>query len=161
MRPQITLVDPPLGSARERDAESAVQEFRIANANPSIASGEKFRLNSPLWPRLANWRSSALLFSFGPMVSDVLGRLKIWALRKGDSRVKLSSALVACRAHPTTILGCGDLDQTSSHPHHQSRLTKHDQHPLIPIKQLEPREAYQALGPVKLDASNSQSFQGR
>ena len=50
IKPQITDVGPPLGSARDRDADRAVQEFRIAKASPSIASGLKWRLSSALWP---------------------------------------------------------------------------------------------------------------
>lgn len=46
----MTDVGPPLGSARDRDADRAVHEFRIAKASPSIASGLKWRLSSALWP---------------------------------------------------------------------------------------------------------------
>lgn len=34
--PQMTLVEPPEGNARPSEDDSAVQEFKIANAKPSI-----------------------------------------------------------------------------------------------------------------------------
>jgi hypothetical protein len=40
-RPQSTLVEPPEGRARLKEAESAVQELRMAKAKPSILNGEK------------------------------------------------------------------------------------------------------------------------
>ena len=46
----MTEVGPPLGSARFRDADRAVQEFKMAKASPSIARGLKWRLSSALWP---------------------------------------------------------------------------------------------------------------
>ena len=46
MSPQRTEVGPPLGRARDKLAASAVHEFRIAKARPSIANGEKFLLSS-------------------------------------------------------------------------------------------------------------------
>jgi hypothetical protein len=52
---------PPLGRASERLAARAVQELRMAKAKPSIARGEKFLFNSPLWPRAASWAASASL----------------------------------------------------------------------------------------------------
>lgn len=39
----MTLVEPPLGSARESEAERAVHEFRMAKARPSIDKKEKLR----------------------------------------------------------------------------------------------------------------------
>lgn len=36
IKPHSTADGPPEGSARDREAESAVQELRIANANPNI-----------------------------------------------------------------------------------------------------------------------------
>ena len=59
MRPQITEVGPPDGSARDREAARAVQEFMIAKARPSIASGEKLRWSSALWPRAASCAASS------------------------------------------------------------------------------------------------------
>ena len=50
IKPQMTDVGPPLGSARFRDADRAVQEFKMAKASPSIARGLKWRLSSALWP---------------------------------------------------------------------------------------------------------------
>lgn len=50
IKPHITDVGPLLGSARDKDADRAVQEFRMAKASPSIASGLKWRLSSALWP---------------------------------------------------------------------------------------------------------------
>ena len=50
IKPHITEVGPPLGSAKDSDADRAVHEFRIAKASPSIASGLKWRLSSALWP---------------------------------------------------------------------------------------------------------------
>ena len=50
IKPQMTEVGPPLGSARFRDADRAVQEFKMAKASPSIARGLKWRLSSALWP---------------------------------------------------------------------------------------------------------------
>jgi hypothetical protein len=47
-RPQMTEVEPPLGKASESDIESAVQEFRIANASPNMDTSEKLRFNSLL-----------------------------------------------------------------------------------------------------------------
>ncbi len=50
IKPHITDVGPPLGSARDREADRAVHEFRMAKASPSIARGLKWRLSSALWP---------------------------------------------------------------------------------------------------------------
>lgn len=50
IKPHITDVGPPLGSAKDKDADRAVQEFKIAKASPSIARGLKWRLSSALWP---------------------------------------------------------------------------------------------------------------
>ena len=41
IKPHITDVGPPLGSARDRDADRAVHEFKMAKASPSIARGLK------------------------------------------------------------------------------------------------------------------------
>ena len=57
-RPQMTLVLPPLGKASEREADSAVQEFKMAKARPSMESGEKFRLSSCFTPSAARCSSS-------------------------------------------------------------------------------------------------------
>ena len=76
IKPQMTDVGPPLGRARESEADSAVQELRMANASPSMASGEKLRLSSALWPRDARWRSSfsgAAMLCFLAMVVGVEG----------------------------------------------------------------------------------------
>lgn len=54
----MTDVGPPEGNASDKDAERAVHEFKIANAKPSMARGEKCRFNSALWPRAAKWASS-------------------------------------------------------------------------------------------------------
>lgn len=54
MRPQVTLVEPPDESARDSDAERAVQEFRIAKANPNMERKEKFLCSSPLWPKASS-----------------------------------------------------------------------------------------------------------
>lgn len=54
----MTDVDPPEGRARDRDALSAVHEFKIANARPSIDKKEKLRLSSCSWPRAASWAVS-------------------------------------------------------------------------------------------------------
>lgn len=54
INPQSTEVGPPLGRARDNDVASAVHEFRMANAKPSIASGENVRFSSwvcPSWAR--------------------------------------------------------------------------------------------------------------
>lgn len=48
IKPHSTEVGPPLGNASDKLAASAVQELRIANARPSIATGEKFLFNSLL-----------------------------------------------------------------------------------------------------------------
>lgn len=48
MRPQRTLVEPPDGSASPSEDESAVQEFKMAKASPSIDRRLKVRLSSPL-----------------------------------------------------------------------------------------------------------------
>ena len=53
IRPQMTLVGPPLGKAKLKDAESAVQLFKMANAKPSMESGEKWRRSSCSWPMVA------------------------------------------------------------------------------------------------------------
>lgn len=73
-RPQMTEVGPPDGRARERDADSAVQELRMAKARPSIASGEKFRCSSALWPRAARASSSfgIAACSYGRSMSAVV-----------------------------------------------------------------------------------------
>ena len=81
-RPHITEVGPPAGKARDKEADSAVQEFRMAKARPSmllhahqvslgkIPPGqwphrvEKFRLSSALWPSAANWALSSTTESF-------------------------------------------------------------------------------------------------
>lgn len=81
-RPQMTEVDPPLGKARDRLAESAVQEFKIANASPSIDNMEKLRCSSCLWPRPANAAASASMLAL---------RLAIWlALRLSRCSVQLA-----------------------------------------------------------------------
>lgn len=59
IKPQRTEVGPPLGKARDRDVASAVQEFRMANAKPSIASGENVRFNSWVCPRAARCSASS------------------------------------------------------------------------------------------------------
>lgn len=46
MSPHRTEVGPPLGKATDSDVAKAVHEFRMANAKPSIASGENVRFNS-------------------------------------------------------------------------------------------------------------------
>ena len=48
--PHITDVGPPLGSATDIDTASAVHEFRMAKAKPSIEIKEKLRCSSGLWP---------------------------------------------------------------------------------------------------------------
>jgi hypothetical protein len=59
INPQRTEVGPPLGNARDNDVASAVHEFKMANAKPSIASGEKVRFNSWVCPRAASCRASS------------------------------------------------------------------------------------------------------
>ena len=61
IRPHSTDTDPPLGSASESEADSAVHEFKIAKASPSIDKGEKLRLSSCLWPSAARWSASGML----------------------------------------------------------------------------------------------------
>lgn len=61
MNPHITLVDPPEGSARDSEAESAVHEFKMAKASPSIDRKEKFLSSSPLCPRASSCNSSAVV----------------------------------------------------------------------------------------------------
>ena len=39
-KPQMTDTVPPLGKARDRDADKAVQVFRMVNARPNMANGE-------------------------------------------------------------------------------------------------------------------------
>lgn len=46
--PQMTDVDPPLGSARDSDVDRAVHELRMAKARPSMETREKLRCSSPL-----------------------------------------------------------------------------------------------------------------
>ena len=46
INPQRTDVGPPLGKASDSEVANAVHEFKMANAKPSIASGEKVRFNS-------------------------------------------------------------------------------------------------------------------
>lgn len=60
-RPQMTDVGPPLGKASDRLADSAVHEFRMANASPSMESMEKFLCNSCLWPIAANAAASSAM----------------------------------------------------------------------------------------------------
>jgi hypothetical protein len=59
MRPQSTLVEPPDGSARPSEDESAVQEFKMAKASPSMERRLKLRFSSPLWPRAWSCASSS------------------------------------------------------------------------------------------------------
>ena len=80
IKPQMTDVGPPLGRASDNEAESAVQELRIAKARPSIASGEKLRLSSALWPRDARCTSSfsgAAMLCFLAMAGSVLKNLSL------------------------------------------------------------------------------------
>ena len=72
MRPQITEVGPPDGSARDREAERAVQLLRIAKPRPSMERGEKLRWSSALWPRAASCAVSSVLGDL------VLGRLEYY-----------------------------------------------------------------------------------
>jgi hypothetical protein len=67
-RPHRTDVEPPLGSARDSDAESAVHEFRIANASPSIENMEKLRFSSCFTPSAARWSTSAMLLRRRPVL---------------------------------------------------------------------------------------------
>ena len=53
INPHITDVGPPLGRARDKDADRAVQEFKMAKARPNMAKGVKWRLSSALWPMAA------------------------------------------------------------------------------------------------------------
>lgn len=57
--PQMTLVEPPDGNASPIDDESAVHEFKMAKASPSMDRRLKLRFNSPLCPRACNWASSS------------------------------------------------------------------------------------------------------
>ena len=61
INPQSTAEDPPLGSAKDREADNAVQEFKIAKASPSIDNGEKLRFSSCLTPNAASISASATL----------------------------------------------------------------------------------------------------
>lgn len=64
--PQSTEVEPPLGNASDNEADNAVQEFRIANARPSMDRGEKFRFNSCLTPSAARCCWSSMLLRLRP-----------------------------------------------------------------------------------------------
>jgi len=57
--PQMTLVEPPDGKASPIDDDSAVHEFKMAKASPSIDKRLKLRFNSPLCPSACNWASSS------------------------------------------------------------------------------------------------------
>lgn len=72
--PQSTLVEPPEGRARLREAESAVHELRMAKAKPSMLNGEKWRLSSCFLPMAASCSSSwtALFLRLGAMFVSVL-----------------------------------------------------------------------------------------
>jgi hypothetical protein len=59
INPQSTEVGPPLDNDKDNEVASAVHEFRMANAKPSIASGEKVRFNSWVCPRAASCRASS------------------------------------------------------------------------------------------------------
>lgn len=61
--PQITEIEPPEGRAREREAASAVQEFRMANDKPNIVHFENCRSKDWAWPSWARRKSSALTVS--------------------------------------------------------------------------------------------------
>lgn len=72
-RPHSTLVAPPEGRASPIEAESAVQELRIAKARPSMDKGEKFLLSSCFLPKAAScWSSAVLSRRVGAMFSAVL-----------------------------------------------------------------------------------------
>ena len=79
IKPQMTDVGPPLGSARLRDADRAVQEFKMAKASPSIARGLKWRLSSALWP-IDSYKivCSAFILGSGKFGSS-LARLKVYS----------------------------------------------------------------------------------
>ena len=64
IKPQMTDVGPPLGSARFKEADRAVQEFKMAKASPSIARGLKCRLSSALWP-IDSYKTVSSAFSLG------------------------------------------------------------------------------------------------
>jgi len=94
--PQSTLVEPPEGRARLREAESAVHELRIAKAKPSMLNGEKWRLSSCFLPMAAScsWSCTALLLRLGAMFSSVLSvvyRDSCQTLINGEDRCCLDS----------------------------------------------------------------------
>ncbi|KAK0935480.1 hypothetical protein LTR29_012953 [Friedmanniomyces endolithicus] len=74
IKPHMTDVGPPLGKARDSEAESAVQEFKMAKAKPSMDNGLKLRRSSCLTPSAARWASSARTLCLPP-VDDFLGAI--------------------------------------------------------------------------------------
>ncbi|TKA40471.1 hypothetical protein B0A54_09420 [Friedmanniomyces endolithicus] len=70
----MTDVGPPLGKARDNEAESAVHEFKMAKAKPSMDNGLKLRRSSCLTPSAAKWASSARTLCLPP-VDDFLGAI--------------------------------------------------------------------------------------
>lgn len=75
--PQMIVAGPPLGRPIERLAASAVQEFRIEKARPSIAKKEKLRSSCWSWPRAASCAaslalSSLILDTFNPSSAMVI-----------------------------------------------------------------------------------------
>jgi len=82
-KPHNTATGPPEGKASDRDAASAVQEFRMAKAMPSIERGEKWRFSSESW-RVRLWLVSASLevAGEGVVVGGVLDDMIRWVVSK-------------------------------------------------------------------------------
>ena len=94
MRPHSTDVEPPLGSARDSDAESAVHVFKMAKASPSIEVLEKLRLSSCFTPNAARWSASAILLLRRPV--EPLELRRRWSILS-QSRLSFSSVQIETR----------------------------------------------------------------
>ena len=119
-RPQITEVGPPEGRASEREAERAVQELRMAKARPSMASGEKLRCSSCLWPSLARCEESLLggatTLDFRREVDIVAGWCEMRWVRAEDEEEEKRSRRVyeGDQSRDTVIAPPRDCDETAT-----------------------------------------------
>lgn len=157
IKPQMTDVGPPLGRAREREADNAVHELRMAKASPSIDNGEKCRCNSCLTPRDAKCSSSFINEARRP--SDCFRGILGWSRDVLDRSFSLLFSLLCQRLHSQRVSSrslddlvlrsseqCKGANRERSFVHHQRsfhdgpqpRMTSHDPCATTPPKEETP-----------------------